>query len=187
MNITFDVASTDEHFEQIIQLQKQNHSSLISEEQQADQGFVYAQHTVPLLKKMASQLPQVIALSDAKVIGYNLALPRSMKYEIPSLTPMFEQFEKSEYKGKPLPSYKFVIGGQVCVDKDYRGHGLMSRLYQETRNRVLLSGHQLCVTEVAVRNVVSLNAHIKMGFEIVSTYHDGKELWKVVVWDFAKA
>jgi hypothetical protein len=25
-----------------------------------------------------------------------------------------------------------------------------------------------------------------MGFEVVSTYHDDKELWKVVVWDLEK-
>jgi hypothetical protein len=182
MEIVFDAASTQQHFEQILQLQKQNLFTEIDEEQQAQQGFVFAEHTIPLLKMMASHLPQVIALSNDKVVGYNLAMPVSMKNEMPRLARMFAEFEQSKYKGRPLSAYNFIVGGQVCVDKDFRGQGLLRRLYQETRNR-LPSGYQLCVTEVAERNNISLLAHQKMGFEVVSTYQDGKELWNVVVWN----
>jgi GNAT superfamily N-acetyltransferase len=182
MGIVLDVASSEQHFEQILQLQKRNLCSALSEEQQAQQGFVFAEHTMELLKMMAAQLPQVIAVSHGNVVGYNLAMPVAMKTALPSLVPMFTEFERSHYKGRPLATYHFMVGGQVCVAKDFRGHGLLSRLYHETRNR-LPSGYQLCVTEVAARNRVSLQAHQKMGFEVVSTYHDGKELWKVVVWD----
>jgi GNAT superfamily N-acetyltransferase len=185
MEIVFDVASADEHFEQILQLQRQNLFSSVSAEQQARQGFVFAEHTVALLKRMAAELPQVIAMSDGRVIGYNLAMPVSMKNEIPSLVPMFAEFERCEYRGKPLSAYHFMVGGQVCVDRDFRGQGLLSRLYHETKDR-LPTGYELCVTEVAARNNAGLGAHQKMGFEVVSTYHDGKELWKVVVWDMLR-
>ncbi|HXG64650.1 MAG TPA: GNAT family N-acetyltransferase, partial [Blastocatellia bacterium] len=144
------------------------------------------EHTVPLLKMMAAHLPQVIAVSNGKVIGYNLAMSVSMKNVMPSLAPMFTEFERSTYKGKPLSTYRFMVGGQVCVDKDFRGQGLLRRLYHEARDR-LPAGYQLCVTEVAARNSISLKAHQKMGFEVVSSYHDGKELWNVVVWDLESA
>jgi GNAT superfamily N-acetyltransferase len=183
MEIVFEVASTEQHFEQILQLQKQNLRNALSEEHQAKQGFVFAEHTLPLLKMMAAHLPQVIAVKNGKLIGYNLAMPVSMKNEMPSLVPMFTEFERIKYKGKRLTGYRFIVGGQVCVDKDFRGQGLLSRLYHETRNR-LSSDYQLCVTEVSARNITALQAHQKMGFEVVSTYHDGQELWKVVVWDF---
>ena len=180
--ILFEIASTETQFNQILQLQQANLVNAISEDQQAKHGFVFAEHTLPLLQRMATFLPQVIAVSDDRVVGYNLALHVSMKYEIPKLVPMFHEFEQSEYKGRPLETYRFVVGGQVCVDENFRGHGLMSKLYHETRNR-LPSGYQICVTEVAARNVISLKAHERMGFQVVNTYHDGKELWKVVVWD----
>lgn len=186
MEIIFEAASTEEHFEQILQLQKQNLFNAISEEEQAQQGFVFAEHTVPLLKMMAAHLPQVIAVSDGKVVGYNLAMPVTMKDAMPRLVPMFNAFERSQYKGRPLAAYNFMVGGQICVDKDFRGQGLLRRLYHETRNR-LPPGYQLCVTEVSVRNSISLEAHLKMGFEVVHTYHDGKELWEVVVWDLEGA
>ena len=182
MDIVFETANTEDHFEQILQLQRENLFSSINEQQQAQQGFVFAEHTVPLLKMMAVHLPQVIALSNGKVIGYNLAMPVSMKNDIPSLVPMFDEFERCRYRSKPLTTYRFMVGGQVCVHKDFRGHGLLSRLYHETRDR-LPTGYQLCVTEVAARNNIGLKAHQKMGFEVINTYHDGKELWKVVVWN----
>jgi GNAT superfamily N-acetyltransferase len=180
--INFDVATTEQQFNQILQLQQQNLVNVISEEQQAKHGFVFAEHTLPLLKRMATFLPQVIALSDDRVIGYNLALHVTMKNEIPKLIPMFHEFEQSKYKGRLLETYKFMVGGQVCVDKDFRGQGLMSKLYHETKLRVP-SGYEICVTEVSARNIISLRAHEKMGFEVVNTYHDGKEVWRVVVWN----
>ena len=100
---------------------------------------------------------------------------------MPKLVPMFAEFERSQYRDRPLATYKFMVGDSLCVDKDLRGHGLLRRLYHETRKR-LPTGYQLCVTEIAARNVPSLKAHEKMGFEAVSTYHDGKEHWIVVVW-----
>jgi GNAT superfamily N-acetyltransferase len=182
MEIIFDVASTDQHFEQILELQRQNLFTELSPERQSQQGFVFAEHNLSLLKRFAAELPQVIAMSNDQVVGYNLAMPVSMRNEIASLVPMFDEFDRCQYKGKPLASYRYMVGGQVCVHKDFRGHGLLSKLYHETKNR-LPTGYQLCVTEVAARNAAGINAHQKMGFEVVNTYHDGTELWKIVVWD----
>lgn len=180
--ITFQAATSIEHFEQIVQLQNQNLYKSLSTEQQEQQGFVFAEHTVPLLQIMAAQIPQVIALYKNKVIGYNLAMTAAMENELPSLAPMFREFHKNQYLGKPLIDYKFFVGGQVCVDKDFRGLGLLSKLYNATANEVE-EDYELCITEVAVRNTKSLKIHQKMGFEVVSTHNDGLEDWNVVVWD----
>jgi hypothetical protein len=102
MAIHFDVARTEEHFEQILQLQRQNLMGAISEEQQAREGFVFAEHTAPLLKKMAVHLPQVVASHEGQVIGYNLAMNAAMRDEVPSLRPMFDEFERCQYKDRPL-------------------------------------------------------------------------------------
>jgi len=186
MEIVFDIAATEQHFAQILHLQKQNLMPALSAEQQAQQGFVFAEHTMALLTMMAAYLPQVIAVSRGTVIGYNLAMPVAMQQAMPGLVPMFTEFERCTYHGRPLATYHFMVGGQVCVAKDFRGQGLLRRLYHETRHR-LPAGYQLCVTEVAARNVISLQAHQKMGFEVVRTYHDGTELWHVVVWDLQSA
>jgi RimJ/RimL family protein N-acetyltransferase len=43
----------------------------------------------------------------------------------------------------------------------------------------------LCVTEIATRNLVSIRAHEKMGFEIISRYADPGEEWVIVAWDLS--
>nr|WP_199159175.1 hypothetical protein [Pedobacter sp. ASV2] len=183
--ITFAMASIDRHFDEIIQLQRSNHHQSLSSDQQTENGFLFAEHTVDILKKMAVRMPQIIALNKERVIGYNLAMDQSMAGDLPMLTPMFQEFEKCIYKGKPLSQYRFMVGGQVCVDKQFRGMGLLRRLYEETR-RSVNDRFQMCVTEISVRNEISLKAHQKMGFQIAGSYNDGREMWNIVVWEFNK-
>jgi GNAT superfamily N-acetyltransferase len=182
IKVTLQPAFSDAHFEGILELQKRNLYATVSSELQAQEGFVFAEHNFQLLKKMAAYLPQVIALYSNKVVGYNLAMTSSMQDELESLTPMFNEFKKSSYKSKLLTEYQFMVGGQVCVDKAFRGQGLLSKLYHETRNQVQ-SNYQLCITEIAQRNLKSLLAHQKMGFEVIRSYRDEKELWDIVAWD----
>lgn len=185
MEFTFKTASTKEDFEQILELQRQNLYTLISKEDQENQGFVFAEHTLELLQTMANDLPQIVALSNGKVIGYNLAMTASMKTILPSITPMFQAFETCSFNGKPLKDYNYIVGGQVCVDRDFRGNGLLSRLYNETKNQVSMV-YEACVTEISVRNSRSLKAHQKLGFEVIGTYNDGVEQWNIVSWDFKR-
>ncbi|MBB5634509.1 GNAT superfamily N-acetyltransferase [Pedobacter cryoconitis] len=179
--IVLEIAATDLHFNQILALQKENLYSSIGVAEQEKQGFVFAEHSLMLLKKMAGYLPQVIATCNDQVIGYNLAMHVSLKNELESLLPMFNEFERCYYQGKLLGSYNYMVGGQVCVHHDFRGQGLLRKLYHETRNR-LAGQYQLCVTEISTRNINSLKVHQRMGFEVIGTYRDEKELWNVVVW-----
>src|SRR5262245_35288720 len=119
--ITITVASCDQHLEEILALQRRYHARAISEEEQSREGFVFAEHTLPLLRRMAEQSPQAIALSDGHVVGYCLSLPSTLRWELPTLAPMFEEFGRCVYGGKPLSEHRFVVGGQVCVDRAFRG------------------------------------------------------------------
>lgn len=183
--IVLEVAVTDLHFNQILALQRENLYSSISAAQQQEQGFVFAEHNLALLKKMAGHLPQVIATCNNRVIGYNLAMHVSLRNELASLVPMFKEFERCRYRGELLGGYNYLVGGQVCVHHDFRGQGLLSRLYQETKNSVG-NLYQLCVTEISTRNLNSLKVHQRMGFEVIGTYRDEKELWNVVAWNLAE-
>ncbi|MGH8192577.1 MAG: GNAT family N-acetyltransferase [Rhodanobacteraceae bacterium] len=183
--MTITVASSNQHFQEILALQRRYHFRAIPADVQAREGFVFAEHTLPLLKRMAAESPQVIALSGGRVVGYCLSLPPSLQQELPPLVPMFEQFGRCVFRDRPLTEYRFVVGGQVCVDRDYRGHGLLPRLYGQL-SISLSTVCDLCVTEIATRNRVSVRAHEKMGFEAISTYSDNREEWVIVVWDFPR-
>ena len=182
---TITIASTDQHLEQILELQRRYHVNAVSPEVASTEGFVFAEHTLPLLRRMAAESPQAIALVDGRVVGYCLSLVASMKAEVPSLVPMFEQFAECSHRGKPLASYRFIVGGQVCVDRAHRGQGLLARLYGQLRQSVG-QAYDLCVTEVARRNQVSLRAHGRMGFEVIASYKDSLEEWLIVAWDLSR-
>ena len=167
-------------------LQRRYLVGALSEEQQALEGFVFAEHTLPLLRRMAAQAPQAIAILGRRVIGYCLSLPLSMRGELPILRPMFEEFDRCVYRERPLCEYSLIVGGQVCVDRDHRGKGLLARLYEQVRASLPFRC-DLCVTEIATRNVVSVRAHERMGFKTISTYSDGQEEWVIVVWDLSRA
>jgi hypothetical protein len=183
--ITLQAAATDEHFAGILQLQRQNSYRSLSAEQQVQDGFVFAEHNLEVLKVMAGQVPQVIALQNDKVIGYTLAMTPFMENTVPALVPMFAEFKKCRYMDKPLTDYSFIVGGQVCVDQDFRGQQLLRRLYNGIRD-LTQPAYRLCVTEIADRNQVSLKAHQKMGFEVIYNYEDENGLWHIVAWDMLK-
>jgi hypothetical protein len=182
---TLTIASSDHHLEEILALQRRYLARAVSQQQQVLEGFVFAEHTLPLLRRMAAQAPQAIAVSDGRVVGYCLSLPLSLQGELPSLRPMFEQFRCCFYRQRALCDYRLIVGGQVCVDRGHRGKGLLAGLYEQVRTS--LPFHcDLCVTEIATRNVVSVRAHHRMGFETVSTYSDGQEEWVIVAWDLSR-
>ena len=179
---TIATAASDCELEQVLALQQRYHVRALTPEEQSAGGFVFAEHTLPLLKRMATKLPQAVALSDGRVVAYCLALCVSLRSALPQLAPMFEQFGRCRYKGRALADRRFFVGGQVCVDREHRGQGLMSRLYRHLRQSAP-SEYDLCVTEVARRNEVSLRAHEKMGFETIATYSDGAQEWTIVAWE----
>jgi GNAT superfamily N-acetyltransferase len=148
---------------------------------QAREGFVFTEYSVPVLRRMAAVLPQAIALADGAVVGYCLALPPALREAVPELAPMFTQFERCRYHQRPLTDIRFFVGGQVCVDRPWRGRGLLARLYQQIRQSSP-EEYELCVTEIATRNQVSVRSHLRLGFEPISTYADAREQWLVVAW-----
>jgi GNAT superfamily N-acetyltransferase len=178
-------ASTDAHLEGILALQRRNHVHAVAADVQDREGFVFVEHTLPLLATLRAASPQAIALVDDRVIGYCLSLPPSLQDRVPILAPMVEQFGRCAWRGLPLAQHRYVVGGQVCVDRDFRGQGLLARLYDQLRV-CLATTTDLCVTEIATRNRVSVRAHEKMGFEPIAEYDDGREQWVIVAWDLAR-
>jgi GNAT superfamily N-acetyltransferase len=183
---TLAIATTEAHLAGILALQRRNHVGAVPADVQDREGFVFVEHTLPLLAKMAAASPQAIALDGDRVVGYCLSLPPALQADVPILAPMFAQFERTAWRGTPLADLRYVVGGQVCVDRDHRGRGLLAALYHQV-GRALAGTHALCVTEIATRNVVSVRAHEKMGFEAIGHYGDGREEWVIVAWELARA
>ena len=183
--IRYTVAKTDLELQQILSLQKANLPDNLSDLEIESQGFVTVSHDFDLLAAMNAKEPHIIAKSNDEVIGYALVMLETFKNQIPILAPMFEQIRTIHYKGKPMSEMAFFIMGQVCIAKPFRGQGVFQGLFDKMKEE-MSTDYQMVVTEVATRNVRSVKAHAKVGFETIREYQEagGGEQWEIIAWDW---
>lgn len=178
------LASTTEELEAILALQKQNLEDSLESTELNREGFVTVRHSLALLEKMNSELPSVIAIDQGKLAGYTLSMTSSFREDIPVLIPMFQLIDRLSYKGRNLSQLPYLVGGQICIDKAFRGQGLFYKLYHFARSSF---DHRFPVmlTEVSDRNPRSVHAHLKCGFEIIHEYRmHPHEKWSILAWDW---
>jgi RimJ/RimL family protein N-acetyltransferase len=133
---------------------------------------------------MNSPYPHIIAKDGDTVVGYTLVMQRDLRDEIPVLIPMFDEIDKLTYNGRLLKDTAYVVMGQVCIAREYRGKGIFEGLYAEMARR-MKSDFDVIITEVSSRNTRSLRAHDKIGFEKIHEYRDKDgEDWVIVLWNF---
>lgn len=101
----------------------------------------------------------------------------------PLLDDMFNCIDKIVYDGHLLRDTQYAICGQLCVDKSYRGQDIVQLMHSFYRDE-LKNDFQYCITDVARGNPRSLNAHLKTGFEVVSTIAYSGVVFDVVLWNW---
>jgi len=119
----------DTEIEGIRLLQKENLKKLISAEEAAQEGFVTAEYSFKFLKQMNTASPSVIAKEGDKVVGYAMVAVKSIYGGHPLLDSLFDEVDKLSFNNKPLNKINYVLVGQLCVGKNYRGQGLVQKLY----------------------------------------------------------
>lgn len=169
----------------ILKLQEINHFSSLSTEELTAEGFLTCTHDLELLKTFNEIAPHIIAVYKTEVIGYLLTMTESAEEQMPFLKPMFNEFRSFNFLGKPVAAYNYLIVGQVCVGRGFRGKGVLERLYNlytDTYNKRF----DFAITEIATRNIRSIKAHKKNGFKEIHTYYspDGEE-WSIVILDWS--
>ncbi len=179
--ISYGTANSDSDLQQILNLQRINSPQSLSPEEIDREGFVTVQHDLPLLQKMNTPHPHIVARHKGNIVGYALVMQRTLSDHIPILTPMFEQINKIRYQGHVLKNCKYVVMGQVCIAKVHRGKGLFADLYREMASR-LKPHFDYIITEISPQNPRSLKAHYKVGFQKIHTYQslDGAD-WVIVL------
>jgi GNAT superfamily N-acetyltransferase len=175
--------TTNDELLQIHELNRENLKGNLSLLEQEEQGFVTWLYPVSLLQQIDDLAPAVIVKDEDKVIGYALVTPVEAGSFHPDLQAMVDNLENVNYKDKPLSSYNYYIMGQVCIDKEYRGKGVFTLLFQKHRE-LYSNEYELLVTEISSNNYRSQKAHEKTGFTTIYTYSDALDEWNVVVWDW---
>ena len=182
--ITYTLATIDNELSAIIDLQQQNLPQNLVKDEIAAQGFVTVSHTLEGLKKMNTYEQSLVIKDNDKVVGYLLAMTKNSRADIPILIPMFEVFDRIIYHDKTISEYNYLVVGQVCIDKSYRGQGLLDEAYKAYKDN-FNSKYDFAITEIALTNQRSINAHKRIGFSEIHKYVDANNVeWSVVVWDW---
>ena len=172
--INYKVTENTKELSEILKLQAENLQNNLTEEIKKEQGFVTVQHDMNILKTMHNVHPHIIAVSDGIVAGYALSMSRKFRNDIPVLAPMFSEIDTSE-----IGKSNYLIMGQVCVTKNFRGKGVFRGLYAHM-TKVFSETFDYIVTEINVKNTRSINAHKSIRFKELIRYNFEGETWAIV-------
>lgn len=175
--------SSSNELHQIHSLNLVNLRQRLSDSEKSTEGFVTWLYSLELLEKMHQLAPSVIVKFENKVIGYALTTLQESSNFHADLDAMFLHLKHVLYQERSLYSYHYYCMGQICIDKKFRGQGIVNLLYQEHK-RKYGQLYDFILTEISTNNPRSLKAHLKIGFVIIDTYTDDKDEWHVVVWNW---
>jgi ribosomal protein S18 acetylase RimI-like enzyme len=169
----------------IQQLQQENLRKNIDVNEAASQGFLTAEYSLGFLQQMHEAGASIIAKDGDRVIGYALVAVGEIRNDHLLLADLFNTIDKTIFDHKPLENSQYVVVGQLCVSKDYRGQGLVQALYEHFRE-CLSKQYQYCITDVAQENARSLKAHKNTGFQVIDSLSYAGIGWDIVLWDWNK-
>ena len=169
----------------IKELLDENLLNNICKQEAVKEGFLSAEYSMDCLKTMHDACPSIIAIDSDRIVGYALVAVKEVRQYHDLLADLFNTIDNHSYKNIPLKEEKYVVVGQLCVAKDYRGQGLTKRLYNHFRD-CLRNDYHYCLTDVAVANSRSLAAHLSTGFVVISSVTYGGIAWNIVLWDWTK-
>jgi L-amino acid N-acyltransferase YncA len=183
--IIYTTANSKNDLEGILNLQKRNLPPSLTNDEIQSQGFVTVDHSYEQLKTLNDYEKHVIAKESETVVGYLLAMTKQSRLDIPVLIPMFELFDTISYNNKEISGYNYLVVGQVCIDKAWRGQGILDRCYAAYRD-YYHTKYDFAITEIAATNLRSLKAHTRIGFKEIKIYvSPDKTKWSVVLWDWS--
>lgn len=182
--VTYKKSRTEEELQAIIDLQAQNLSRNISQEEADKEGFVTLSHTLPILKAMNHPYPHSIAMNGNELVGYALVSELHHFSHFPEMKPALDIMNEVVYKSAKLERSNFFFMGQICVAKDNRGQGVLKGLYEHQREH-LSSIFDYNVTIISSKNQRSLRAHLKVGFQLIKSVPLPQGYnWEIVLWDW---
>src|SRR5438105_15820926 len=77
--------------EQVLELQRANLPRSLGPDEVVAQGFVTAEHTLPILERMHAIAPSIVAKDGDALAGYALVLPIECRFFRPLLEPMLRR------------------------------------------------------------------------------------------------
>ncbi len=171
--------------EKVLKLHFRYQIDSINEEDKVD-GFV----TTPFTQQQMQSLIEdekglFIALDGDEVIAYVMAASWQFWSVWPMFAYMIEDLSNHRYLGQTLSVDNSYQYGPVCIDKKWRGEGVLQQIFDFAREQ-MHKRFPILVTFINKNNPRSLNAHTKkLNLEILSEFEFNKNHYYALVYDTA--
>ena len=168
---------------QIESLQRANLARNVDDAQKEKEGFVSVETDLPLLSQINRDIGILVAKADDKLVGYEMPLGLEHAAQIPLLDPFIKRFTQLDYEERKIRDSRWVIEGQICVSRDYKGLGISEELHKHFID-MLKGRYDLIITEISDQNPKSLHVHTKkLGMKVCDQYHAEGRNWFVLMQD----
>jgi len=163
------LANIDE-IESVLQLHSKYQIATIEEEDKKD-GFVTTSFTKEQLTKLIEDENGLFIAKDGnQVVAYVMAASWQFWLNWPIFQYMIEHLEKLEFNGVKLSIKSSYQYGPVCVDKNYRGSGLLEKLFEFSREK-MSKRYKTLITFINKKNPRSYVAHTqKIGLKVIHEF-----------------
>ncbi len=157
-------------FERILRLQHKNLMTTLGEGN-LSQGFLSIELTREQLHKINGELGIFVAVRDGTVIGYLMA--ETIEFAVgssPLISHMLKRLKDAVFEGLTLSSSCLFVYGPVCIDRGYRGQGILHGLVSIMK-KALTAEYDVGLAFVSQLNPRSFQAHTaKIGMKVIDDF-----------------
>ncbi len=180
-NLELHVAKLND-IQGVLALQELYLVSNLSEEEKKS-GFVTTPFTIEQLTYVINNEGLFIAKYDHKIIAYIFAESWQFFSQWPIFEHMISLFPKLSFLDFEITSTSSFQYGPICIDKKYRGKGLINSLFEFMRIHVVKK-YPLSLTFINKTNAPSLKAHTeKLKWTIIGDFQFNNNNYFILAYD----
>ena len=174
-----------EDVEGILALQELYLVSNLSEEEKKS-GFVTTPFSVEQLTYVINNEGLFIAKDNNKIIAYIFAESWDFFSQYPIFDYMISLFPKLKFLDFEINSTTSFQYGPICIDKKYRGKGLINLLFEFMRIHIVKK-YPLSLTFINKTNIPSYKAHTeKLKWAVISDFEFNNNNYYILGYDMNK-
>lgn len=146
-------------------------------------GFVTTALTVDQIQTVIYQQGLFIAKNEGSIIGFIFAADWEFFKQWPIFEYMIQLFPSYSFKDFEITTTNSFQYGPICIDKNYRGKGIITELFEYMR--IQMKGlYPLSLTFINKTNIPSFKAHTeKLAWEVIDEFQFNQNSYYVLGYD----
>jgi hypothetical protein len=146
-------------------------------------GFVTTALTVAQIEYVIQEKGLFVAQKNNTIIGFMVAADWIFFEQWPIFKHMIDLFPKLSYKNFSITTENNFQYGPVCIDRNFRGQGILQELFEFMRLHMLLK-FPLSLTFINKTNIPSFKAHTeKLRWKVIDEFQFNANEYYVLAYD----